>query len=127
MPARLSGYRLAARLARREVRRRPGRTALVALLVAFPVAAMVVAVVTFRTDERTPIERWRLDHGNSDALLSSPDYEVPGRDLPKSIAELVARSTTELLFSAARLNVRDARRTPSAMPPYRRVSRSRTS
>src|SRR4051812_31190198 len=64
----MKGFRLAGRLARREVRRRPGRTFLVALLVAFPVATMVMATVLVRTEHLAPMQRWRTNFGQADAL-----------------------------------------------------------
>jgi putative ABC transport system permease protein len=91
------GIRLAARLARREVRRRPGRTLLVALLVATPVAGMIVADVLVRTNHQTPVEYWRTQYGQADAVARPGSYDTDGQPVAtppgdNRVAALLAKS-----------------------------------
>ena len=70
------------------MRRRPGRTLLVALLVATPVAGMIVADVMVRTNHESPLEYWRSQYGNADAVVT-PGLTPAGIE---RVAKLLATS-----------------------------------
>lgn len=72
----MSAANVALRLARREIIRRPWRSLMVVLLVVGPVVALTGLAVLVRTGERSLDERFTMEWGDGDVLVSTSPTEA---------------------------------------------------